>query len=386
MKALNMILRKYMMLVTVSLVLILGSCSSENTVMPMVKDDTIYLRGDTIVDDTIQSELGQDIVIEPGAILEFGTEGMIIANGNIIVLGTEDNPIKMIGSDDLTQHKIIQVNKDAERFETDYLEVHNGLITSKAQWNHLLNSKFTNNKDLIWSDALVRFFDHRLLIDNCMLKSIGKGDAVLVHNMEEPIVANSRISDVQDGVEFINCTNGTINGIFFKNIHDDGVDQNGCYGTIIKNNEFLNVADRAMELGAEGFGRSDSLFVDNNLFIDCNIGVDVKEQSYAKVTSCTFYNNLIAIEGLTDVDQTPVSKIEVDRCVIANTDEVAYLTEGSICSINNSISEKEISTLGENNVTTPISFHNIAERDFTITSSDFPAGYNANNIGYQKQP
>ena len=77
---------------------VLFSCSKEKE---EIMDDTIYYSGSVAINDTVSSEIGQAIIIEAGAEITFGPEGILIANGDLEVRGTADNMVKLTGSQEL---------------------------------------------------------------------------------------------------------------------------------------------------------------------------------------------------------------------------------------------------------------------------------------------
>ncbi len=161
------------------------------------------------------------------------------------------------------------------------------------------------------------------MIEDCLVDWNNQGEGFLLHNVQAPVVRNSTFIKVPDAVEYLHCNNGIISGNHFPDMSDDAVDQNHCYNTLIKDNTFFNVKDKALELGSEKFGSSDSLFVINNLFVDCRVALNVKESSFARVENATFYNNQISIDLHTHDDSTRVSKAEIFKSVIINSTQLA---------------------------------------------------------------
>ncbi len=349
------------------------------------EDNTIYYSGDVIIDDTVRTESRQKVVVEPGTHITFGPGGILVANGDLIVEGTESDPIYITGSQELVSQRVIQVRWDSDEFILNNAVVEDGLITSVATWNHISDAKFINTKQLEWSDALIRFWYSSLLVENCEFVGINRGDGVLVHNMESPIVRNCDFFQTPDAVEYINCNNGLISSNIFTDCSDDGIDQNGCFNTMIRDNEFYNIADRALEIGSEGFGRSDSIKIINNLFVDCNVAVNVRQSSSVKVQNSTFYNTRVVLDFQTDMDSIINSSGIMESSVISNTTDENILLSGlSTASVQNCMSDEELDQ-GISNIVSEIQFVDPTNHDYRITQGLFPQGYDANTIGYQRQ-
>lgn len=349
------------------------------------EDNTVYFSGDIFIEDTITTESFQKVVIEAGANLTFGPDGILVVDGDMIIEGTELEPILITGSQERVSHRVIQIRWAAEEFIMKHVEVNDGLITSVADWNHIANVNFYNTKPLLWSDALIRFWSSSLLLEDCTMTGINKGDGVLCHDMDAPVVRNCNFFQTPDAVEYINCNNGLITGNIFRDCGDDGVDQNGCFRTVISNNEFYNISDRALEIGSENFGRSDSIQIVNNLFVDCNVVVNVRQSSTVRVQHSTFFNNNVILDVQTHVDSTINSSAIMESSVIVGTlDENILLTGISTASVKNCMSDVDLDS-EDSNVTSLIQFVDPSSGNFEIMQGSFPVGYNATSIGYQRQ-
>ena len=346
-------------------------------------ENSIVLEGQVFIGDTITTEIGQGVVIMPGAEIDFGPDGIIIANGSIYVRGSKTKPIKLTGSQERISHRIIQVKWDAKEFIVEHSIVDNGMITSVANWNYLSEVEFINSKKLNWSDAVARFWSGNVLIENCVTKGNNRGEGFLFHDINKPIVRNCHFDKTPDAVEFINCFDGTITNNIFRDMSDDAIDQNSCHGTEISNNEFYNVGDRALELGSENFGSSHALNVRNNLFVNCSVAINLKESSDALVENATFYDNNIAMEIITHQDSSRISSALLSRCVFSENDMQLKFDSRSVLQVESCLSDVE-QLIGENNKLAEIEFFDPQKDDFAIRSLDFPQGLDALTIGYQR--
>ena len=185
-------------------------------------------------------------------------------------------------------------------------------------------------------------------------------------------------------MEYLHCRFGEITDCVFENMNDDGIDQNHCYHTLIANNEFYNVKDKALELGSESFGSSDSLFVINNLFVQCRVAINVKESSYAKIENATFYQNEISLDVFTSPDSTTISSAEMFSSIIVESDLDVSSNPRSETSISFCSSENELN-YGPTNTHGDILLTDPQNRDFSIQEAVFPEGYSRENFGYQRK-
>jgi len=346
------------------------------------EDDMIILEGKVRIQDTFEIRKGMELHIRPGSEVTFAPGALFVAHGNLYIEGTEDEPIRLIAEDPIEDHRIIQTKSGCKIFRLKHTKVIDGLITSYLTDNHFQYVTFSNSQKLKWNDAVARFWYGKILIEDCLVEWNNQGEGLLLHNVQSPIVRNCVFKKVPDAIEFLHCKNGIILGNHFQDMNDDGVDQNHCFNTLIKDNVFINVNDRALELGSESFGSSDSLFVINNLFVDCKVAINVKESSFAIVENATFYNNEISLDIYTHEDSSRVSKAEMIRSVVVKSELPASVNPRSIAVLSDCLSD-EMLPEGTNNLVSNVEFQDVLNYDFTIISSSFPLGTTAETIGYQ---
>ena len=88
---------------------------------------------------------------------------------------------------------------------------------------------------------------------------------------------------------------GLIENCVVKNSPDDAIDMNACHNIIVRNNFIFNNSDKGISVGKEQYGHSSNILIENNTFIGNNIGVAVKDSSFAVVKNNRFYENKIGI-------------------------------------------------------------------------------------------
>ena len=344
--------------------------------------DQIIMEGIVRIQDTFEIKEGKELVIKPGAEITFSSGAIFIAHGNLYIEGTEEAPIKLIAEDPIGDHRIIQAKSGCKIIRLKHAEVIDGLITSYLTDNHFQHVTFRNSKKLKWNEAVARFWFGKILIEDCLVEWNNQGEGFLLHNVQSPVIQNCTFKEVPDAIEYLHCNNGKILNNHFQDMNDDAVDQNHCFNTLIKDNVFVNVNDKALELGSESFGSSDSLFVINNLFIDCRVAVNVKESSFARVENATFYNNEISLDIFTHQDSARISKAEMIRSVVIKSDLPASVNPRSIAILSDCLSDESLPD-GINNLVANVIFQDPDNNDFTIISDEFPEGQTKETIGYQ---
>jgi hypothetical protein len=357
-----------------------NSCSESDE---PIDDNVIVLEGIIRIQDTFEIKKGKELIVMPGSEITFSPGGIFVAHGNLTIEGTEEDPIRLIAEDPIGDHRIITAKSGCKVFNLKHAEVEDGLITSYSTDNHFQFVTFRNSKQLKWDNAAARFWFGSVLIEDCIVEWNNQGEGFLLHKVHGPLIQNCTFDRVPDAVEYIHCQNGSIIGCHFQNMNDDAIDQNHCFNTLIKDNTFYNVKDKALELGSERFGSSDSLFVINNLFVDCRVAVNVKESSFARIENATFYNNEISLDIHTHEDSTRVSKAEMIRSVVMNSNVPASVNPRSIAIVSDCLSD-ELLPEGNNNIVSTIEFKDPLNNDFKIISGVFPIGMTAETIGYQK--
>ena len=325
----------------------------------------------------------EKLIIAPGTEVFFEPEATIIGDGDIYIVGTPDSLIQLRVENPMGNHRILDIKGSSQNFTLAYAELTNGLITSFQTNNHFHHVTFTNNQQLVWDDAVARFWYGQVLIEDCTVNWNNQGEGFLLHRVQAPVIKNCTFLKVPDAIEYIDCNNGEISGCRFEGMNDDAIDQNHCSKTLIKDNEFYSVNDRALELGSEGFGSSDSLFIINNLFVDCSVAVNIKEASSAIIENATFYNNKTSLEVLNEANDGSLSQATIGKSIFAGGELHLATSPNASSSVSQCMSD-QILLEGESNIKVPIAFLDAQQFDFTVISSEFPEGMNAEKMGYQK--
>ncbi len=360
---------------------LLVSCSKEDP--PVLPEIEYMFDGDVLITERIY--IGEDEVlsIAPGSTIRFAPGAKLESFGPISIVGTESEPITLISEDTVDDHWILVSWESAGTFDLVHTYVINGLITTHLTDCHFKNVNFYNDKDLEWNSACTRFWSGEILIEDCIMDWNRKGEGFLVHNIHQPIIRNCTFKKVNDAVEYILCTDGVVHSCTFLSNSDDAVDLNGCDNILITNNEFYDTKNRGLEIGGDVGGKSTNTKVINNLFVDCKIAVNVKDNSDAIVENITVVRNETGLEIIHEQNDGLTSNADVYNSVIVDTRWPTY-TQESTLSLTNCMSDDPLPN-GTNIVQTTIEFADTSMNDYKIISSTFPTGMDATTMGYQKQ-
>lgn len=363
-------------------ILLFVSCDRDSKDLTNLNE--IVYQGENHINEAVWIREDEKLILEEGTKIIFGPNGSFQIEGEFEAMANFENPVSLIGNDALAAHKIIHsYDNNSINFIMEHVQVQNGLIFSESENNRFVEVHITNNKELQSDDAMIRTGRGSVFFDRGSIKGNNTGEGLLIHSSKNPKIINSVFDSIPDAVEFIECSDGEVSNCFFYNMADDGVDNNNCQRTLINNNEFFGVTNRAIEIGSDGFGLSEDIKIENNLFVDCHIGINVKESSSATVSQATFYNTRLNIELLSGNAINFPTTLSLSNSVMAGDHAWVSRSEGSKFTFANLMSNHEIEDIDGITIT-DIDFQNPENSDFRIISSVFPEGQNSGNMGYQK--
>ena len=80
-----------------------------------------------------------------------------------------------------------------------------------------------------------------------------------------------------------------------KNSPDDAIDMNACHNILVRNNLIIRSSDKGISVGKEQYGHSSNILIEGNQIVSNNIGIAVKDSSFAEIKNNLFYSNKTAI-------------------------------------------------------------------------------------------
>ena len=273
-----------------------------NTDFTLTKEGGPYL----INDNVFVKETGS-LIINSGVCLYFNFGKKIESRGNLLLLGTEKQPIifknnsiysftyiHLIGG----AHKIFNVN------------VFNGKLLAESakniQIDNLNLSCGLNN----WLDSNPGVF---LKFSNTSLKNSYLFSAHTHSKNHEGIVVigglinitNCIVENLPDAIELTVSHNSKVSDCKILNSIDDGIDINACENVVIDNVYIFNSNDKGVSIGGDQsfdaekkFGSSKNIVLKNSVIERNQIGVSVKDSSSVLIESCRFNNNFIDVEAI----------------------------------------------------------------------------------------
>jgi len=303
------------LLFTSLIFLVIVSCGNDNEGFTYTKVDSPHF----ITEDVTFDE-DRDLTVEAGAELIIADDIVFNIKGDVIMEGTEDEPIIINPENPGIGWGKISLKGESENLVMDYVQMTDGILTSYQTHNTITNCTFVNTQDLNWESAILRFWFGRVEVTDNNFTGVNKAEGVLLHDVNFAMVGRNQFTNVPDAVEYINCDDGEI----FENIMNDGaddaIDLNGCIDIIVRDNIINGYHDAGIEIGSENFGRTlGTQFLDNTV-TDCDKGIWLKEASYVHAIQSTFNDNGIAVDVISPATGE-ISSAIIEQCGMNNNGE-----------------------------------------------------------------
>jgi len=293
--------------------LILSCGSEENNSMRFDK-----LNSPHFITESIELEKGVDFIVEAGAHLIISDGVELSLKGRVIMIGTKSDSIII---DPLTPgvgwNRLV-LKSDFSKLVMSHVRMTDGIIMSLGTENDIQNCVFHNSQDLDWESAMVRCLGGSLHISSCKFYGINLAEGLLVHNIIDANIRSNYFYKTSDAIELIGSAYGRIHDNVIEFPGDDGIDLNNCKYVDINDNVIENAGDSGMEIGSENFGSTMETYLEDNIILDCEKGIWLKESSNAYVLENRFENNGIAVEIITNPDSIEVSSITLEQCDFIN--------------------------------------------------------------------
>ncbi|MCB0851988.1 MAG: lamin tail domain-containing protein, partial [Bacteroidetes bacterium] len=185
-------------------------------------------------------------------------------------------------------------------------------------------------------------------IDSCIFRGNDQvdTDAIDYDEVENGIIRNSKMYD-------------------FFGPNSDGIDLGEeSIDALIENNLISNCSDKGISVGQES-----RIIARNNTIVNCNLGVAVKDQSFAQVDQHTFYNTAIPMACYEKNPGIGGGMGILTNSILSNAAESLYLTdEYSSLLMENNLSDTD-SLPGINNSFGNPEFENPTFFDFHLKTS-----------------
>ena len=256
--------------------------------------------GDVTVD------AGVELRVQPGVEIRMPVGGSIYVNGNVMMNGSEANPI-LIGPNTnagANQWGALCLTNATDSSSISYVQITGA--TEGADHDNQMGAISAYNSTISIDNVTIEdapfpiFVQYgRAYIHNCTLHSDKICDLINIKYADYALVENcdlrGNISYDTDAVDYDQIENGIIRGnrIYnFYGVNSDGIDLGEkSTNILIENNLIFNITDKGISIGQESTAN-----VMGNVIVNCAQGVGIKDEgSYASIDGNTFYGNDFSI-------------------------------------------------------------------------------------------
>ncbi|SVA05369.1 uncharacterized protein METZ01_LOCUS58223 [marine metagenome] len=324
--------------------LILPDMITENT---LLTNDQPYI---VLQDLTIAS--GAVLTINEGVEVRMTDGGNIIIEGQLIINGTEENPVLMVPNTSAGSSRwgALCFNNDTDTSTISHLTIngastgvnpiiHHGAISSIN--SHIVldhieidnvefpiyveDGSMTINNSTLTSEHTCDYINVRsgdTVIENCVFYGRGAPDtdAIDLDNVSGAIIRNNRIYD-------------------FTGSNSDGIDiGEHSNDVIISSNLIFHSGDKGISIG-----QGSTVTVDRNLIVGCSSGIAVKDNSTAFIINNTlFYNDTTISCYEKNEGQGGGTADVVNTIFSSNLSTSVYYDETSVVDVRYSLSDSEL--------------------------------------------
>lgn len=300
------------------------------------------------------------VTVESGTIIYFSSGKSITVNGQIIMNGTETEPITLTSYYPSEKWGAISFENSVGISELHNVNISlatNGIdpinffaaISSLNSTVHLKNVHFNNVKLPIsaqWSN---------MMVDGCSFENVYEvGDYINCNGGNLSVVNSTFIGNTisdMDGIDlgFMNGTTDIRNNIIrdFVGSNSDGIDLgDASLNVSISDNLITNCSDKGISVG-----QGSTTNVVRSIISNCNLGIGVKDSlSSANVLNSTFYSNNIGVSCFEKVVNRGGGSASIKNSIFANSKNVSASVDNfSFLNINYSLSNSD-TLVGANNI------------------------------------
>ena len=260
-----------------------------------------------VVSDDLVINNGVTLTISEGTFVKMPPEGNIIVNGRLLINGTENNPVKIINNNTLTND-----------YRWGAMCFNNASDTSKINNLHL--SGASRGEDPTYQYGAISGKNANLIIKNTLIEDVLfpiyiDGGSIDLKNSEiyceftcDFINVKNGIANIDgntffgsntidtDAIDLDGVTNGLVKGNRIYNLigfNSDGIDIGEMSSNIvIENNLIYNSGDKGVSVG-----QGSTVVLKGNVIVGSKVGIAVKDNSTADVINNTFFRNDTSISA-----------------------------------------------------------------------------------------
>lgn len=348
-----------------------------------------------IVSDNVTITSSGKLIVEPGVELWISDGVSISSFGPIQAKGTKTEPV------------VFRSNPQSSKKRWGNISIKNAGDT--VLFRNVIIENASEGPNPVRDIAALAIDNSTVILDSISVVNVYK-NPVNVYNSQTTFT-NSKVQSDMPGVDLINIKKGKIlisdcDFIGNKGLDSDAIDFGDMEtGTIVKNSYFhdmdgfnsdaVDLGDHSKNVVIDGIvayniqdkgvsiGQQSSTKIMNSVFINCGMGVGMKDSSSVNIDHCTYFGNFYAIANYQKHPGDAGAHAVVTNSILSNSYEAGYINDDySAISISNSSDDTETLPAGNNNLFANPLFTNPAVYDFALMSGSPLIGAATNgNIG-----
>lgn len=274
-----------------------------------------FAKGTYRLDKTLTIAQDVQILIEPGFELDMRQEASLIAKGNLVALGTAEEPIRFYSSDGKARGIFFNGSTKPSKLDHCYFENLSNPIVGPWSLSGAVN----------FNETVVHIDNSRFISNRCEdALNIIRSQFTLTNSLFE-----QTFSDSFDG-DFVT---GTVQKCIFRDSGNDGVDVSGSNIELI---DLLieNPSDKAISAGEA------STMTGNNIkIISGEIGVVSKDLSSINFDGVEVTDTRLGLSAFQKKSEYGVAKISINNLVLNNVEKAHLIELNSELRIDNKLME-----------------------------------------------
>jgi parallel beta-helix repeat protein len=328
-----------------------------NSDMTLTKENSPYLLKCDLV-------INANLILEKGVTLKIHKDNKIIINGSLHLKGTKAEPVIIEPAIEGDAWDKITIQNG--NFTAKNATIQDGIISgNNAQIDFDSVYIFKKFKDLTNIQTYFFITNGKVELKNCKMSSDTMCEFLVLYKLNYALTENCIVTNCFDGIEYMNIDSGMINNCKIFNVYDDAIDFNDCNNIIIRNNFINKAKDKGISIGNEEFGPSRNNFISNNIIINCETGIAVKDSSSAFIINNTLFNNITGINVYEKWAGFSGGYADIKNTIISSSLYPVKFDKYSIIKVNYSLNDS-ILLDGESNIFANPMFVDPVNMDFRL--------------------
>lgn len=299
--------------------------------------------------------------IEPGVEILMPEGASVFVNGRMNARGTSDRPIVFRINPDYQEGQwgILSFRSTPEKSVLNWVTIADASVGPDPISERAAISAFHADLDLdhiniqeVYGDPITARYSE-ITLTNSYLHSMVTGDLINVKYGGARIENCRFVGNDQpdtDAIDYDEVFGGIIRNVVitdFKGLNSDAIDI-GEQATDVSIDSIVvyNVTDKGVSVGQQS-----TVSILNSVFINCNMGVGVKDSGRVTVDRSIFYNNVNAVVAFEKNPGQSGGNVKISNSILSNSSNAPYYADSkSSLEISHSLSDNTLLPLQASNL------------------------------------